>query len=88
MWVLSDHDQKRHRDRFGSDERARAAALLRLTMRGTPFLYAGEELGLGNADVPEDRVVDPRPLRESTAGVVLGSVSRCLARKSAWMELT
>ena len=28
-------------------------------VRGTPFLYAGEELGLEDADVPPDRVVDP-----------------------------
>ena len=30
-----------------------------LTVRGTPFLYAGEELGLEDADVPPERVVDP-----------------------------
>ena len=30
-----------------------------LTQRGTPFLYAGEELGLEDAVVPADRVVDP-----------------------------
>jgi alpha-glucosidase len=30
-----------------------------LTMRGTPFLYAGEELGLEDAIVPPERVVDP-----------------------------
>jgi alpha-glucosidase len=30
-----------------------------LTLRGTPFVYAGEELGLEDADVPPDRVVDP-----------------------------
>jgi alpha-glucosidase len=30
-----------------------------LTLRGTPFLYAGEELGLEDAVVPPDRVVDP-----------------------------
>jgi alpha-glucosidase len=30
-----------------------------LTVRGTPFLYAGEELGLEDAMVPPERVVDP-----------------------------
>jgi alpha-glucosidase len=30
-----------------------------LTLRGTPFLYAGEELGLEDAVVPPERVVDP-----------------------------
>lgn len=58
-WVLSNHDQVRHRTRYGSEARARAAAVLSLTMRGTPFLYHGEELGLEDADIPDDRVVDP-----------------------------
>ncbi|HSM66160.1 MAG TPA: alpha-amylase family glycosyl hydrolase [Ilumatobacteraceae bacterium] len=58
-FVLSNHDQVRHRSRYGSEARARAAAVLALTVRGTPFLYAGEELGLEDAVVPEDRVVDP-----------------------------
>jgi alpha-glucosidase len=59
-WVFSNHDQPRTRTRLGgSDARARAAALLLLTLRGTPFLYAGEEFGLRDADVPPERVVDP-----------------------------
>jgi alpha-glucosidase len=58
-WVLSNHDNRRHRTRYGSEARARAAAVLLLTLRGTPFLYAGEELGLEDAIVPPDRVVDP-----------------------------
>jgi alpha-glucosidase len=58
-WVLSNHDTPRHRSRFGSESKARAAALLLLTLRGTPFLYAGEELGLEDAEVPDHRRVDP-----------------------------
>ncbi len=58
-WVLSNHDNRRHRTRYGSEARARAAAVLLLGLRGTPFLYAGEELGLDDAVVPPDRVVDP-----------------------------
>jgi alpha-glucosidase len=58
-WVLSNHDTPRHRTRFGSEARARAAAVLLLTLRGTPFLYAGEELGLEDADIPPARRVDP-----------------------------
>ena len=58
-WVLSNHDNPRHRTRYGSEVRARAAAVLLLGLRGTPFLYAGEELGLEDALVPADRVVDP-----------------------------
>ncbi len=58
-WVLSNHDQKRHRTRYGSLARARVAAMLLLTLRGTPFMYQGEELGLEDAVVPPERVVDP-----------------------------
>ncbi len=58
-WVLSNHDRQRHRTRYGTEARARAAAVLSLTTRGTPFLYAGEELGLEDGVVPPERVVDP-----------------------------
>ena len=58
-WVLSNHDNVRHRSRYGTEQRARAAALLLLGLRGTPFLYAGEELGLEDAAIPPERVVDP-----------------------------
>ncbi len=58
-WALSNHDHPRHHTRYGSEARARAAAVLLLTQRGTPFLYAGEELGLENAVVPPERAVDP-----------------------------
>jgi alpha-glucosidase len=33
--------------------------VLLLTLRGTPFLYAGEELGLEDAVIPPGRQVDP-----------------------------
>ena len=60
VWVLSNHDTSRHRDRYGGSEaRARVAATVLLTLRGTPFLYAGEELGLGDAEVPDHLRVDP-----------------------------
>jgi alpha-glucosidase len=58
-WVLSNHDTPRHRTRFGTEARARASAVLLLGLRGTPFLYAGEELGLEDAVVPPERRVDP-----------------------------
>jgi alpha-glucosidase len=58
--VLSNHDNPRHRTRYGGSEaRARSAAFLLLLLRGTPFLYAGEELGLADADVPEAARSDP-----------------------------
>lgn len=58
-WVLSNHDNIRHRSRYTSEARARAAVFLTVGLRGTPFLYAGEELGLEDAVIPDDRVVDP-----------------------------
>ncbi len=58
-WVLSNHDNPRHRTRYGSEARARAAAVLLLSLRGTPFLYAGEEFGLEDAVIPADRRLDP-----------------------------
>jgi alpha-glucosidase len=60
VWVLSNHDQVRHRSRYGGNEaRARVAAVVLLTLRGTPFLYAGEELGLEDAALAPDERVDP-----------------------------
>jgi alpha-glucosidase len=59
-WVLSNHDNPRVATRLKGDaQRTRAAAVLLATLRGTPFLYAGEELGLRDADIPPERVVDP-----------------------------
>ena len=59
-WVLSNHDVPRHRQRYGgSEEAARIAAVMLLTLPGTPFVYQGEELGLVDAVIPDDRVVDP-----------------------------
>jgi alpha-glucosidase len=64
-WVLSNHDVPRHRQRYGGDERiARAAAVLLLTLRGAPYMYAGEELGLLDADVPAAQQQDPAGLRD------------------------
>ncbi len=42
---------------------ARAAAVLLLTLRGTPFLYYGEELGMGDVDIPPEECVDPPAFR-------------------------
>ncbi len=61
--VLSNHDVARHATRYDHPERgearARLAALLLLGLRGTPFLYYGEEIGLRNVPVPVDRLQDP-----------------------------
>ena len=61
-WALNNHDHSRVASRYADggsgDGRARAAAVLLLTLRGTPFLFQGEELGLPDVPVPPERVVD------------------------------
>jgi alpha-glucosidase len=44
--------------RYGGVERARATLVMLYALRGTPFIYQGEELGLPDAVIPPDRVVD------------------------------
>jgi alpha-glucosidase len=63
----SNHDDLRLATRWaGGDERkARAALLILLGLRGTPFLYMGDELALENGEVPPERYRDPaRPSRD------------------------
>lgn len=66
-YTLSNHDQPRHISRFGKGgdqvRRARLAALMLLTLRGTPFLYYGEEIGMGNGKVPKAKLQDPVGIR-------------------------
>ena len=65
--VLSSHDAPRHASRYDhpelGDARARLAAMLLLTLRGTPFLYQGEEIGMRNVPVPAERLQDPLAFR-------------------------
>jgi glycosidase len=63
---MSNHDQPRPASRYSQtgeapdpDAVARGAAVLLLTLRGTPFIYAGEELGLQDVEVPAAESVDP-----------------------------
>jgi glycosidase len=57
-WVLGNHDQPRVASRLGAGQ-ARLAMLLLLTLRGTPTLYYGDELGLPNGVIRPDQVRDP-----------------------------
>jgi alpha-glucosidase len=52
-YVLSNHDQPRHATRFAlnTDASAKVAAALLLTLRGTPFIYYGEEIGMQDVTV-------------------------------------
>lgn len=56
-WVLGNHDRSRIASRVGAAQ-ARVAAMLLLTLRGTPTLYYGDELGMRDVPIPPDRVRD------------------------------
>ena len=66
-WVLGNHDQRRIASRLGQAQ-ARVAMLLLLTLRGTPTLYYGDELGLPDAELRPDQVRDPWGLVEPAQG--------------------
>ena len=66
-WVLGNHDRPRIASRVGGNQ-ARIAAMLLLTMRGTPTIYYGDELGLADVAIPPGKVQDPRELREPGLG--------------------
>jgi glycosidase len=77
--VMSNHDQPRQATRSaasagldptdvaGRDAIARSMAVLLLGLRGTPFMYQGEEIGLGDAEIPPQEILDP-PARLFAAG--------------------
>ncbi len=62
-WSLGNHDHPRVR-RLG-EAGARLAAMLLLTLKGTPFVYYGDEIGMENVPVPPDRRQDPWAAPES-----------------------
>jgi alpha-glucosidase len=63
--TLSNHDQPRHASRYAAgrpgvtDGRTKVAAGLLLTVRGTPFLYYGEEIGMQNVRIRRSQLQDP-----------------------------
>lgn len=62
-YTLSNHDFPRHITRYAAgdtaDARARVAAMMLLGLRGTPFLYFGEEIGMTNVEVAREHRRDP-----------------------------
>lgn len=57
-YVLGNHDEGRIITRFGPQQ-ARVAAMLLLTLRGTPTIYYGEEIGMSDVEIPFDQQLDP-----------------------------
>ena len=62
-WTLSNHDFvrsiTRHEHGASTAARARLAAVMLLALRGTPFLYYGEEIGMPNVSIARERWRDP-----------------------------
>ncbi|MXQ10657.1 alpha-amylase family glycosyl hydrolase [Microvirga makkahensis] len=67
-WVLGNHDQPRIGARVGPQQ-ARVAAMLLLTLRGTPTMYYGDEIGIGKVEIPPDRAQDPWERNEPGLGL-------------------
>jgi alpha-glucosidase len=68
-WVLGNHDNPRIASRVGPAQ-ARVAAMLLLTLRGTPTMYYGDEIGMRNIRIPPVQVRDP--LEKNVPGLGLG----------------
>ena len=67
-WVLGNHDQPRIAARIGAAQ-ARIAAMMLLTLRGTPTMYYGDEIGLAHVDIPPELARDPWEKNEPGLGV-------------------
>jgi len=61
VWTGGNHDNHRFATRWCEDDPAktRAALVMLMGLRGTPFLYYGDEIGMPDTDIPDDRVLDP-----------------------------
>jgi alpha-glucosidase len=57
-WVIGGHDKHRVASKIGQ-EQARILAMLLMTIKGTPFLFAGDEIGMERVPVPAEQVHDP-----------------------------
>ncbi len=67
-WVLGNHDRDRVATRWGP-QAARCAAMLLLTLRGTPTLWQGDELGMVNETVPPEMLQDPWAVNNPGTGL-------------------
>ncbi len=66
-WVLGNHDNPRVASRIGASQ-ARVAAVLLLTLWGTPTLYYGDEIGMTDGCIAPDQAQDPAELRQPGIG--------------------
>ncbi|MES1199092.1 MAG: alpha-amylase family glycosyl hydrolase [Pseudomonadota bacterium] len=70
-WSFSNHDVIRFPTRLAGDDPVRIKQMLALlfALRGTVFLYQGDELGLPHADVPFERLRDPEAIAFWPSGI-------------------
>lgn len=61
-YVLGNHDVQRLATRVGQGQ-ARIVAMLLLTLRGTPTIYNGDEIGMVNGDITQELIQDPQGIR-------------------------
>ena len=66
-WVLGNHDKPRIASRI-KPHQVRGAQLLLLTLRGTPTMYYGDELGMHDEAIAPTQVQDPFEKREPGKG--------------------
>ena len=69
-WVLGNHDRPRLATRIGLDQ-ARVAAMLLMTLRGTPTLYYGDEIGMQQAAILPEQVRRSSPVAVRNCGYAL-----------------
>jgi len=69
-WVLGNHDRPRVASRVGPAQ-ARVAAMLLLTLRGTPTMYYGDEIGMHQVAIAP-RPGAPTRSRKNVPGIGVG----------------
>ncbi len=74
-YVFSNHDRPRSITRLGNDaQKAKLLALLQMTVRGIPFVYQGEEIGMHTASISADDALDPLAKDYSPLPALLGKI--------------
>jgi len=86
-WALSNHDRSRHASRYDPNddypERTIAAAFISMTLRGTPILYMGEEIGMRDVPIPPPKIQDPLTFQVPGMG---RDMARTPMRWHSWKE--
>ena len=83
VYVFSNHDRPRSISRLGNDlQKARLLALLQYTLRGVPFTYQGEEIGMHTGNIPIAQAKDPLPaaIAEMLPGIMRNAIPVSLNR--------